>query len=151
MRPCLTDANPALGKICNGLFSNTGHNCWGILWAPACGKALAGLIAKDLFEQQIFKEEDYRSLNNIPIDISINFHDIIMENYKFFDLVYHRDFDPLRFCSNSDRVSLLDLNSHFETHSSGLIQTKGLSHSMSQLFLLSRGRKQGEEVRGEQW
>ena len=47
MRPCTTDALPVMGKIPNvsGGYVSAGHNCWGILWAPVCGLAMAELIA----------------------------------------------------------------------------------------------------------
>jgi len=46
MRPCPPDAMPYMGKIpgFEGAYINAGHNCWGIAWAPACGKAMAELI-----------------------------------------------------------------------------------------------------------
>lgn len=46
MRPCPPDAKPYMGKIAgwNGAYINAGHNCWGIAWAPACGKAIAELV-----------------------------------------------------------------------------------------------------------
>ena len=46
MRPCPPDARPYMGKIpgYEGAYLNAGHNCWGIAWAPACGKAMAELI-----------------------------------------------------------------------------------------------------------
>jgi glycine/D-amino acid oxidase-like deaminating enzyme len=46
MRPCPPDALPYMGKIpgYEGAYINAGHNCWGIAWAPACGKAMAELI-----------------------------------------------------------------------------------------------------------
>lgn len=46
MRPCPPDALPYMGRIpgYQGAFVNAGHNCWGIAWAPACGKAMAELI-----------------------------------------------------------------------------------------------------------
>ena len=27
-----------------GAYVSTGHNCWGILWAPVCGAAMAELV-----------------------------------------------------------------------------------------------------------
>ena len=35
-----------MGKIpgYQGAYINAGHNCWGIAWAPACGKAMSELI-----------------------------------------------------------------------------------------------------------
>lgn len=46
MRPCPPDALPYMGTIpgYNGAYINAGHNCWGIAWAPACGKAMAELV-----------------------------------------------------------------------------------------------------------
>lgn len=46
MRPCPPDALPYMGSIaqCDGLYVNAGHNCWGIAWAPACGKAMSELV-----------------------------------------------------------------------------------------------------------
>eukprot|EP00591_Stephanopyxis_turris_P011691 CAMPEP_0195508198 /NCGR_PEP_ID=MMETSP0794_2-20130614/1482_1 /TAXON_ID=515487 /ORGANISM="Stephanopyxis turris, Strain CCMP 815" /LENGTH=419 /DNA_ID=CAMNT_0040635105 /DNA_START=205 /DNA_END=1464 /DNA_ORIENTATION=- len=46
MRPCPPDAMPYMGGIpgYEGAFINAGHNCWGIAWAPACGKAMAELV-----------------------------------------------------------------------------------------------------------
>jgi glycine/D-amino acid oxidase-like deaminating enzyme len=46
MRPCAPDALPLMGKInhVKGAYISAGHNCWGILWAPSSGKALAELI-----------------------------------------------------------------------------------------------------------
>ena len=48
MRPCPPDALPYMGEIPNysGAYINAGHNCWGIAWAPACGKAMAELICR---------------------------------------------------------------------------------------------------------
>lgn len=35
-----------MGKVngIEGAFISCGHNCWGILWAPVSGKAMAELI-----------------------------------------------------------------------------------------------------------
>ena len=46
MRPCPPDALPYMGAIdgYTGCYINAGHNCWGIAWSPACGKAMAELI-----------------------------------------------------------------------------------------------------------
>lgn len=46
MRPCPPDALPYMGSIpgYEGAYINAGHNCWGIAWAPACGKAMAELV-----------------------------------------------------------------------------------------------------------
>ena len=46
MRPCPPDALPYMGSVpgYSGAYINAGHNCWGIAWAPACGKAIAELV-----------------------------------------------------------------------------------------------------------
>ena len=47
-RPICADAMPLLGPVPSrrpGAFVATGHNCWGILNAPASGKAMAELVA----------------------------------------------------------------------------------------------------------
>jgi len=46
MRPCPPDALPYMGEIPSytNAFINSGHNCWGIAWAPACGKVMAELV-----------------------------------------------------------------------------------------------------------
>jgi len=46
MRPYPPDAMPYMGPIprWDGAYINAGHNCWGIAWAPACGKAMSELI-----------------------------------------------------------------------------------------------------------
>jgi glycine/D-amino acid oxidase-like deaminating enzyme len=46
MRPCASDALPVMGELpgFKGAYISTAHNCWGILWAPACGKAMAELV-----------------------------------------------------------------------------------------------------------
>ena len=46
MRPCPPDAKPYMGKVSgwSGAYINAGHNCWGIAWAPACGKAMSEII-----------------------------------------------------------------------------------------------------------
>lgn len=46
MRPCPPDAVPYMGAIqgCKGLYINAGHNCWGIAWAPACGKVMSEVL-----------------------------------------------------------------------------------------------------------
>lgn len=46
MRPCPPDAKPYMGEIpgYEGAYINAGHNCWGIAWAPACGKAISELV-----------------------------------------------------------------------------------------------------------
>ncbi|XP_076821918.1 uncharacterized protein LOC143468523 [Clavelina lepadiformis] len=45
--PLTHDGLPLIGRVpgVRGLFSGAGHGCWGILSAPATGKALAELIA----------------------------------------------------------------------------------------------------------
>lgn len=47
MRPCLSDGNPVMGEIPNvkGAYISSGHNCWGILWAPVSGLCMAELVA----------------------------------------------------------------------------------------------------------
>ena len=46
MRPCTPDALPVMGRIpyTSNAFISCGHNCWGILWAPVCGLAMAELV-----------------------------------------------------------------------------------------------------------
>ena len=46
MRPCAPDALPLMGKVnhLKGAYVSAGHNCWGILWAPVSGKAMAELL-----------------------------------------------------------------------------------------------------------
>lgn len=46
MRPCPPDGMPLMGKInhLRGAYISAGHNCWGILWAPSSGKAMAELV-----------------------------------------------------------------------------------------------------------
>ena len=47
MRPCAPDALPLLGVVqgTTNVVLATGHNCWGILWAPITGKLVSELIA----------------------------------------------------------------------------------------------------------
>eukprot|EP00566_Odontella_aurita_P009949 CAMPEP_0113599280 /NCGR_PEP_ID=MMETSP0015_2-20120614/42054_1 /TAXON_ID=2838 /ORGANISM="Odontella" /LENGTH=424 /DNA_ID=CAMNT_0000507389 /DNA_START=183 /DNA_END=1457 /DNA_ORIENTATION=- /assembly_acc=CAM_ASM_000160 len=46
MRPCPPDAMPYMGAVAGfeGAYINAGHNCWGIAWAPASGKAMSELV-----------------------------------------------------------------------------------------------------------
>lgn len=46
-RPTAIDALPVMGRVPGiaGAYVATGHNCWGILNAPASGEAMAALIA----------------------------------------------------------------------------------------------------------
>lgn len=46
MRPCTPDALPVMGSIpgVTGAYVSTGHNCWGILWAPVSGLCMSELI-----------------------------------------------------------------------------------------------------------
>ena len=46
MRPCAPDARPLMGAVPGvaNAYVSAGHNCWGILWAPISGKAMAELI-----------------------------------------------------------------------------------------------------------
>lgn len=47
MRPCPSDGLPVMGVVprVEGAYISCGHNCWGILWAPASGLAMAELVA----------------------------------------------------------------------------------------------------------
>lgn len=47
MRPCTPDGLPVMGAVpgTDGAFISCGHNCWGILWAPVCGLAMAELVS----------------------------------------------------------------------------------------------------------
>jgi glycine/D-amino acid oxidase-like deaminating enzyme len=49
MRPCTPDALPVMGNIPNytGAYISAGHNCWGILWAPVSGLAMAEMLIED--------------------------------------------------------------------------------------------------------
>lgn len=49
LRPCTSDALPVMGRIpgVKGGFISAGHNCWGILWAPVSGLAMAELVATE--------------------------------------------------------------------------------------------------------
>ena len=60
MRPCPPDARPYMGKVpeFEGAYINAGHNCWGIAWAPACGKAIAELVL----------DGESKSVNLAPFD-----------------------------------------------------------------------------------
>ena len=47
MRPLHPDGLPTMGAISpdiDGAFVSAGHNCWGILWAPVAGYAMAQLV-----------------------------------------------------------------------------------------------------------
>jgi len=46
MRPCATDALPIMGQVpgVDGAYLAAGHNCWGILWGPITGLAMAELL-----------------------------------------------------------------------------------------------------------
>ena len=46
MRPCLPDGLPAMGAVASisGTYISAGHNCWGILWAPASGLSMSELL-----------------------------------------------------------------------------------------------------------
>jgi len=48
MRPCAPDALPILGPVqgTKGLYIATGHNCWGILWAPVTGLIIAEILTE---------------------------------------------------------------------------------------------------------
>lgn len=60
MRPCAPDAKPYMGSVpgFEGAYCNCAHNCWGIAWAPACGKAIAELVL----------EGECKSVNLTPFD-----------------------------------------------------------------------------------
>lgn len=49
MRPCTPDALPVMGKIpeYTGAYISAGHNCWGILWAPVSGLAMAEMLMEE--------------------------------------------------------------------------------------------------------
>ena len=46
LRPCPSDAMPIMGAVPGtaNAFVCAGHNCWGILWGPASGRAMAELV-----------------------------------------------------------------------------------------------------------
>eukprot|EP01033_Poteriospumella_lacustris_P013323 gene13323-9545_t len=46
MRPCTSDALPVMGLVpdTTNVYLSTGHNCWGILWAPVSGLAMSELV-----------------------------------------------------------------------------------------------------------
>ena len=46
MRPLLPDGLPIMGAVpgVKGAYVSAGHNCWGILWAPVSGYAMAELV-----------------------------------------------------------------------------------------------------------
>ena len=48
LRPCPRDGRPMMGRVpaTRNAFLACGHNCWGILWGPASGKAMAELVLK---------------------------------------------------------------------------------------------------------
>mmetsp|Transcript_11100 Transcript_11100/g.21303 ORF Transcript_11100/g.21303 Transcript_11100/m.21303 type:complete len:425 (+) Transcript_11100:46-1320(+) len=48
MRPCPSDGLPMMGPVPGfaNAFMSAGHNCWGILWAPVSGLAMAELVAE---------------------------------------------------------------------------------------------------------
>lgn len=48
MRPCTSDALPVMGLVpdTHNVFVSTGHNCWGILWAPVSGLAMSELLVQ---------------------------------------------------------------------------------------------------------
>ena len=47
MRPLLPDGLPIMGSVpgVKGAYVSAGHNCWGILWAPVSGYAMAEIVA----------------------------------------------------------------------------------------------------------
>lgn len=46
MRPCAQDGLPVMSEIpgYEGAYVSCAHNCWGILWSPIAGKAMAELM-----------------------------------------------------------------------------------------------------------
>lgn len=46
MRPVTIDGLPVMGKLSpnSNVIISSFHNCWGILWAPICGKAIGELV-----------------------------------------------------------------------------------------------------------
>ena len=60
MRPCPPDAMPYMGSVpgYDNAYINAGHNCWGIAWAPATGKAMSELVL----------EGECKSVNLAPFD-----------------------------------------------------------------------------------
>ena len=46
LRPCPQDGRPMMGRVprTSNAFIACGHNCWGILWGPASGLAMAELV-----------------------------------------------------------------------------------------------------------
>ena len=48
MRPCPADGLPVMGAFdgLQGAYISCGHNCWGILWAPISGLAMAEVIVR---------------------------------------------------------------------------------------------------------
>jgi glycine/D-amino acid oxidase-like deaminating enzyme len=44
LRPCFLDALPAVGRLEQRVLVAGGGNCWGILWGPAMGEAMAQLV-----------------------------------------------------------------------------------------------------------
>ena len=48
LRPCPQDGRPMMGRVPGtaNAFLACGHNCWGILWGPASGLAMAELVLR---------------------------------------------------------------------------------------------------------
>ena len=44
LRPCFFDALPAIGRLEERVLVAGGGNCWGILFAPAMGEAVAQIV-----------------------------------------------------------------------------------------------------------
>lgn len=48
MRPITADGMPVMGALlgvgCDGVYISAGHNCWGILWAPASGLCMSEML-----------------------------------------------------------------------------------------------------------
>ena len=63
-RPIVHDALPVMGALpdIEGAYISTGHNCWGILNAPASGEALAELVTSGMTTQVDLTPFDPRRL-----------------------------------------------------------------------------------------
>ena len=132
MRPCASDALPIMGAVpgYKNAFLNCAHNCWGILWAPGAGRAMAEYITTgkttdiditpfDVARFGVKKSAEVRTepyLDTIVDSTSTFVHDI--------------------FATNSKHIS----NAMNITSNSTLPSQPG-----------TRGRKKGERPVGEQW
>jgi len=75
-QPCTDDYLPIMGKLSlraaggDHCFISSGHNCWGILLAPASGEAVADLIAtgeSKHVDLTPFRPSRYRNLKPVPV------------------------------------------------------------------------------------